>query len=288
MEYSKMINEKLEKKIKAQVKLDRSVDKEIESFCKEYHLWVAKKNKEKKKPITIIAEGDSWFRYPIGKAIIFQLEQQLKTKILNLAAPGDEVREMLSLKQRKRLIRELKKGPGKNQTFDFFLFSGGGNDLVGRDRFHKWLHPYEKGMKPTDVLNRKTLDTAFGILEYGYRDIIGIRDDFSPKTHLILHSYDFAIPDGKGVCFKGPWLKPGLKMRKVPKKMRRKVVKLFLEEFDTLLDRVGLMQNRVTIVQTQGTLEDDEWANEIHPKNRGFKKIAKLFRKEITDSNTFR
>jgi len=281
MGYSKKLKASLERQIRDQVRLDIQADKEIETLCEKYHLWVDKKNKENKKPTTIIAEGDSWFRYPIGKAVIFCLEQDLKIKILNLAAPGDEVREMLSLKQRKLLIRELKKGPTEKQKFDFFLFSGGGNDLLGSDRFHKWLHPYRKWMKPKDILNWKTLEKAFDLLEFGYKEIINIRDVYSPKTRLLLHSYDFAIPNGRGVCGKGPWLKPGLDMRAVPVKMHKKVVKLFLQNFDSLLDRIAEQNKRVNIVQTQGTLNDDDWANEIHPKNRGFRKISNLFMSDI-------
>lgn len=281
MNFSKRLQTDLKKRVRSQIRTEARIDKEINASCEKYRSWVEAEIKAGKKPVTIIAEGDSWGRYIVGKAVVYQLEKLLKTEILNLASPGDEVREMMSPKQRERLIRELKKGPAKRQKYDFFFFSGGGNDLVGVDRFHFWLHPYQQGMTAKDVLNKDTIKAAFTLLDLQYNELIEIRDTHSPNTHLLFHAYDFAIPDGRGVCGKGPWLEPGLKMRKVPANMRREVVKLFLQGFDALLDKIANKHKKITVVPTQGTLKDEEWANELHPKNPGFKKIAKRFVEEI-------
>ncbi len=281
MEFSKKLQTELKKNIKGGIKSEILIDRELDGFCEKYRGWVDVEKRAGRKPITIIAEGDSWFRYVVGKGIVFYLERLLKTEILNLASPGDEVRQMLSPKQKNRLIRELKRGPAKRQKYDYFLFSGGGNDLVGIDRFYKWLNPYVVGMQAKDVLNKNTMKIAFGLLEMGYEEVIEIRNTHSPKTQLLFNAYDFAIPDGRGVCGKGPWMEPGLVTRNVPVKMRREVVKLFLTELDKLLKRIAKRNQLVTVVQTQGTLADNEWANELHPKNRGFKKIAKVFARAI-------
>ncbi len=64
--------------------------------------------------------------------------------------------------------------------------------------------------------------------------------------------------------------------------MRKEVVKLFLQKFDVFLDRIASKSNNITIIQTQGTLKTlKEWDNELHPKNLGFKQMARLFELEI-------
>ncbi len=277
MEYSKKLQEKVNQQIRSNLKLESQIDKEIDYFCQCYRDWYQAETKSGHKPISILAEGDSWFRYIIGKGIIYYLENELETDILNLAFPGDEAREILSAKQKKRIIKELKAGPKSRQKFDYFLFSAGGNDLVGVDRFHKWLNDYQKGMSPKALINHKNLKAAFSLLQQDYQELIDIRDQYSPKTQLIFHNYDFAIPDGRGVCGLGPWLKPDLEMRKIPVRLRREVVTLFLKEFAKLLKRIAKQNTAITIVQTQGTLKDSEWANELHPTNRGFKQLAKCF-----------
>lgn len=117
--------------------------------------------------------------------MIVQLEKLLNINIQNLASPGDEAREMLSPKQLTRLAKLLKRGPTKGWKYDCMLFSGGGNDLIGKDQFHKWLNPYKKGMTAMEVLNQTAIKGAFIVLEESYIELIEIRDANSPKTHGI-------------------------------------------------------------------------------------------------------
>ncbi|MEQ8952550.1 MAG: hypothetical protein RL120_00315 [Gammaproteobacteria bacterium] len=226
----------------------------------------------------IIAEGDSWFLYMVGRALIDHLEQKLDINILNLAFPGDEVGGMMSGKQRQRLVRELKKGAAAGKKFEFLLFSGGGNDLVGAETFYKWLLPWVPGTSDLkNTINWTTFNAMLEILSIGYQDVIDIRDQVSPDTVLVFHGYDFAPPNGKGVCGLGPWLEPGLEQRNIPKSYRAEVVKLFLAHFDQWLRGFAASNHNIVVVPTQGTLTPQEWANELHPGNRGFAKIAARF-----------
>ena len=42
-----------------------------------------------------------------------------------------------------------------------------------------------------------------------------------------------------------------------------------------------LPSNRFVMVDTQGVLVPSDWANELHPKSEGFKKIAAKFASEL-------
>lgn len=283
MEISKPMQRSIKSHFRTRATIERRAEKEIQRSCERYHNWCDEQKKLKNKPLTIIAEGDSWFRYVVGKAVIFQLEKLLKIEIQNLASPGDEVSQMLAPRQLKRLAILLKRGPTRGWKYDCMLFSGGGNDLVGKDRFHKWLNPYKRGMTPKQLINQKALKAELTVIESSYEELIAIRNKHSANTHLFFHGYDFAIPDGRRVCWLGPWMEPGLELRGIPKNKRREVVKLFLEQFDRVLDKVARKNKLVTVIPTQGTLADDEWANELHPSNNGFKKIAKVFQTKIEE-----
>lgn len=281
MEYPARMKDDIKRHFRSRASIARQAEKQIEKSCERYHAWCDEQKSLSQKPLTIIAGGDSWFRYVIGKAVIFQLSKLLKLEIQNLASPGDEVDEMLAPKQLMRLAKLLKRGPAHGWKYDCMLFSGGGNDLVGRDRFHRWLHPYKANMTPAQIINKQTLSAKLSIIAASYQELIDIRDKNSAKTHLFFHAYDFAIPDGSRACWLGPWLEPGLELRKIPKSKRRDVVKLLLKEFDTMLDKLVRNSQRVTVIQTQGVLTDHEWANELHPTNHGFRNVAKVFEAEI-------
>ena len=283
MEYTKSSKDSLRARNRQNRRTERVIQRDIEDGINAYHDWFKKQLQFKEPPITILAEGDSWFNYSLaGEDVIDHLQRLLRIKIENLSAPGDEAREMLSGRQKARLERELQQGPDQGLRYDFLLFSGGGNDLVGKDRFYRWFHDYKKGMQPKEVLNDAAITRALNLLGVSYKELIKIRDTHSPKTHIIFNAYDFAVPNGKGVCGYGPWLKCGLKQRKIPKAMRREVVKLLLKKFARSLDSLARKHQRITVAQTQGTLpKKKHWDNEIHPTSEGFKKIARIFQQEI-------
>ena len=71
-------------------------------------------------------------------------------------------------------------------------------------------------MPPAGLIHQPRFDAALALVRAGYEDLIALRDQLSPTTHLVFHGYDFAIPDGRGICHLGPWLKPTFDLRKFP------------------------------------------------------------------------
>ena len=263
--------------VRSNLVYERHVDRDTEKRIADYRTRMSTEFAQAakgKRPRCILAEGDSWFRYVVGKGALFYVDARPGNEVLNLASPGDEVRDMMTPMQIKRLKQQLKRGPTRGRKYDAFLFSGGGNDLLGQGRFRVWLNEYQNGMSAKEVINTRSLNRIMRYLEDRYEEIVDFRNELSPKTSMYLHNYDFAQPTGKGVCGNGPWLHPGLMERKVPVAMHSDVVAEFLKVFSRMLKRVDKNNNGVTLVNTQGTLQPHEWANEIHPKNAGFKKIG--------------
>ena len=99
MDYSTRLSNDLKAQRKRQIRLEVRTEKERDKLCSKYHSWVADERKASRAPLTILAEGDSWFRYPVGFGLIYHLEKLLGLEILNLASAGDETGDMLSIKQ---------------------------------------------------------------------------------------------------------------------------------------------------------------------------------------------
>lgn len=239
-----------------------------------------------RKPLQILAEGDSWFDYPVpffGGSIVPRLEDLLGVPILNMAKAGDEVRFMLGVEERKLLSERLTSGCPAGGAWDVLLFSGGGNDIVA-DPMALWIRDYDAQLTPAEHVHTTRFKAAIALVLAGYEDLIEIRNRLSPNTHLIFHGYDFAIPDGRGVCHLGPWLKPTFDLRKFPSTaFAAQVVQCMLEQFAAALQRLHNPVRGVTFLRTQGTLppQASSWHNELHPSKAGFKQFARMFQVTI-------
>jgi hypothetical protein len=235
-------------------------------------------------PLQIFAEGDSWFDYPpfvFKGGIIPRLERRLGVPILNLAKAGDEVRYMLGVEERLELIERLTEGCPAGGPWDVLLFSGGGNDIVDNP-MALWVRDFDPAVPPASLINGPRFDAALALVRAGYEDLITLRNELSPTTHLVFQGYDFAIPDGRGVCFLGPWLEPTFELRKFPmagpRTAARAVVRAMLERFAAMLTQLAT-EPGVTFINGQGTLtpQTASWHNELHPSSDGFDDFAELF-----------
>lgn len=239
------------------------------------------------KPLQVFAEGDSWFDYPVpffGGGVIPRLEGKLGVPILNLAKAGDEVRYMLGVEERKLLIQQFTSGCPAGGAWDVVLFSGGGNDIVDNP-MALWIKDFDASIRLLLHINQPRLDAALALVRAGYEDLIALRDMLSPSTHLVFHAYDFAIPDGRGLCHYGPWLKPTFDLRGFPNRDSAfQVTKELLRQFASMLQSLQAAHpSKVTLINGQGTLTalPSSWHNELHPTKDGFKIFAELFHQTL-------
>ena len=141
-----------------------------------------------------------------------------------------------------------------------------------------WIRDWIRRAPPAEQIHPPRLYAALALVRAGYEDLIALRDRLSPSTHLVLHDYDFAIPDGRGVCFLGPWLKPTFELRVSAQAAAFAVVKAMLQQFAARLAALAGKPG-VTLHDGQGTLvpQKSSWHNELHPSRAGFDQFADKF-----------
>ncbi|MBN9257895.1 MULTISPECIES: SGNH/GDSL hydrolase family protein [unclassified Mesorhizobium] len=243
------------------------------------------KVKSRNTPYTMLAQGDSWFDYPLtGNTlpyartdVIAQLGKMGSTppKILNLAHHGDAATEEMSLPKQERMITALRdRANWLHGKPDAILFSAGGNDIAG-NQFCIFLD-FNDGH--STGLNADRFNKALGIVEACYLALFALRDRLAPGVPVFSHCYDFPIPNGVSPWCIGPWLKPSIDFCNWTVPQGKAIVHDALVAFRVMLKRLESdAANNFHVVETQGILKPADWANELHPHPAGFKKIAQKF-----------
>lgn len=245
-------------------------------------------------PLIIVADGDSWFDYPLPLIGHTDVADSLKSQgtltpaMMKLAHYGDSTTVLMGVTKRQRLVEYI--SDPTHGPIDVIMFSGGGNDLVG-DQFRFWLkNAADVNSDPTKGVNDELLTDILGVINGAYFELIRIRNQYASDATLLLHAYDFAIPTGIGACpFAGPWLRPSLVEQGWPDiGQGRQIVKTILEAFKSGLKNLSATNENVVLVETQGTLSSNDWANELHPNPGGFDKLAARFRSTLQNIPKFK
>jgi hypothetical protein len=247
----------------------------------------------------LVAAGDSWFDYPFCD-VLKVLEDNYGYNVESAAHAGDP-KEAMAYQggQLEEFARCLEKVLAHGITPKAILLSGGGDDIAGREfgtllnnatsSISGWNSEIVDGVVNERILTAyKSILTSINIL---------CESDLKKTVPILVHGYDYPVPDGRGFGggwpFPGPWLEPG-----------------FREKLFTRLDRnVGLLRNlidgfngmlaalvkepafgNVSYVDLRGTLSTtldndqykDWWANELHPTEKGFDAVTAKFAAELS------
>jgi hypothetical protein len=245
----------------------------------------------------IVAEGDSWFLHPLLEDTLDWLGKDYA--ISSLSAAGDRLREMLIQND---FVNEI-----VHEHPQFFLLSGGGNDILGEESFKYCLKPYiqgSPGVEPGRLIRHLFYDKLDEVL-HSYRRVfkrIGEHPDIAriyDKEHplqILIHGYDYVIP---GLVRKGHWLRvkmleKGIRNPLDQNAITRLLINRLNEGVQSLAEefhRTATFQ--VHYVNLRGTLEQKAgndifeqkklWYDEIHPTSEGYQYVADKFRQKIED-----
>jgi hypothetical protein len=131
------------------------------------------------KKYRLLADGDSWFDYPLGKDVLDYLNNFFQHAVTKLAKAGSTLNELVygpdelfksdPSQGKTRLTIVVEKL--RKQQFDAFLCSGGGNDIAGPEFFSFINHAASELPNP----NRSVLDGVVnGTFRKAYEDMIEV------------------------------------------------------------------------------------------------------------------
>jgi len=246
----------------------------------------------------LIAEGDSWFDYPFN-SVLGELEN-LSYEIESVAHKGDTAEEMAyDPGQLAKLAGLFDKLEQRGEVPRAILLSGGGNDVAGTE-LSVVLNHKQSGLPA--VNDDVAKGVILGRLRVALASVIGAvselsRRSFGRKVPVLVHGYDYPVPDGRGYIggfwvLPGPWLEPAFRLKGYADMSER--VSVMSDLIDRFNDMVASLPGQpglehVIYVNLRRTLSNElegrrykkDWANELHPTDLGFKNVAAEFHRTI-------
>jgi hypothetical protein len=248
--------------------------------------------------LTGIAEGDSWFDYAPSWLedatkgdLINQLNLSKQLNLLRVARAGDTLENMVygtkydkDYRPEKSQFEKTLELISKHQP-QFFLFSGGGNDIAGAE-LESFLNHADSGL---ELLRKSHLDYILGkIFPKIFEDLIKKTTKAAPDIQIFFHGYGHAIPDGRAVTrvagfdFVGPWLRPAFARKRINEVTQaQEIIRTLIDSFNEMLAEIANRHSNVHYIDLRPIIDDEDWANELHLTVNGYEKVAREFIQQI-------
>jgi lysophospholipase L1-like esterase len=243
----------------------------------------------------LLAEGDSWFAWGYlnvkpSPNVLTSMDFGKPTATISYAYSGDTVGDMVRMTAGAGFLLEM-----RNRRFKAMLLSGGGNDRFDAIRFGHILQPAGAGdpADPDSYVKWGAVDDLIAYVSKNYAEIISWRShalSMNKTTPYVFHTYDWPMPrpakaEVMGLPAVGTWLYKPLVDVGAPADLRHEIIKRVanrvlkaISDFHDPVAGIYVVDTRgSTTPALPGTAGDSkDWANEVHPNESGYAKIARL------------
>jgi len=227
----------------------------------------------------ILAEGDSWFNLPAGLWPPTCIDVLSRTHdVRSIAHWSHTLEGMLAARQYEQPLR--------SGNFARFLFSGGGNDVLGS--LGTYLKRHQDGdTNPANAPNyvKSTFSGKLDEIIAGFRRLAADVRAMGPAgTVLFVHGYANAIPRRNG-----PYLGRRLAAQgfdpDTTRELSRAIVAHLISRFNEALRHFASTTANVVYVDMRSAMTVSDWnTDEIHPKETGSLKIAARFAQALAEN----
>lgn len=234
----------------------------------------------RRSPLRVCAGGDSWINIVIevsrylgyNKTFFDILEGYYQTA--TSAWPGHSFDEMIEQKPFRVHV--------DTGMYDYFVFSGGGNEVLGGCALTKLLKDRSAALgsvRPEDFLHMDRLETVLDKLKSGYADIAEYVLTQAPRTQLLTHGYDYPVAHSDGPWFGRPFVKRNYQIE-ADRDLIRSILAYLIDRFYAFLQEIDDEYPNVTVVDIRNVVRG-RWTDEFHPDLEASKDIAGYYRNVI-------
>jgi hypothetical protein len=235
----------------------------------------------------ILAEGDSWFSHPLVKTPIHVLQDN-GYNIVNLAKAGDTLEDMLAKRQYAPFLR--------TGGVSHFLFSGGGNDVLGELRSLcnqiSFSHTDPKNPAHVAFYVKPDFKAVLRLLRARYVRLIDDVRSISPGTRLMLNGYAYARAMAHGAFIGDDFEFLGFDLAHQPQHVQLawSIIRSMVDQFNVMLENLATNTSSVSYHDLRPVVsqsDDRDWFDaELHPSRRAAKRIAQVFANDLPEPAT--
>ena len=269
--------------------------------------------------IGVLAEGDSWFTWPLhpweGPTLVAALEQRRRGErpvaAVSVANPGAHIATMASHDNEDLALACNVDWLGRRGSYDAVLLSAGGNDMLDDASLRELLpHPsqrdpgtrYEHGF-----LDRARFEVRLAAIARHYRWLFanlpplvfalpGESAQPARRLPILVHGYADAVPRNTakrflGIVGVGPWLGRRMTTIGVPTATQRVIARTMVGAFNTMLsdlaDETNAKANAraaVRYLDLRGEIGADDFDDEIHLRTAARRRVAHRFAAELYEA----
>ena len=243
----------------------------------------------------LLAEGDSWFAWGYlnlkpSPNVLTAMDFVKRTATLCYAYSGDTVGDMARMTASVGFRLEM-----RNRRFKAMLLSGGGNDLFDSIRFGHILQRAGAAdpADPDSYVKWGAVNDLIAYVSKNYAEVISWRShalSMNKTTPYVFHTYDWPLPrpakaQVMGMPAVGTWLHKPLVDVDAPLDLRPEIIKRVANKVLAAILNFHDPAAGIYVVDTRGattpalpgsTGNSNDWANEVHPNESGYAKVAAL------------
>lgn len=239
-------------------------------ICKRYRRKKFLKKRKNPGTITIVSEGDSWFQYPLLlEDTIDHLMNDERFAICSLGEAGGLLKDMVAKREFTQPIHDY--------NAQFFLVSGGGNDMVDGHGIRRFINKPRNSFDLQDLINHSALFRFGETMQQHYATLFQSALATQPKLNIICHGYSYAIPND------GRWLgRPMAEMGIKDLELQRRVMNHIVDKLNQAVSKTARdFAGKVTYIDMRDLVPENGWYDEFHPTNRYFGAVAEEIRQVI-------
>ena len=213
----------------------------------------------------IVAEGDSWFQYPFLLSDVVDVLME-KYAVNCICAAGDTVENMVRSGEYLQAIADEKPA--------LFVFSGGGNDLVGNGKLRTILRRFSSGAAPEALIDDAVFNGVLSTVIEGFETVVRDVARRFPGLRVLSHGYDHPRN-----LENGPWIWPYMQEKEIAVDMARKVIAVMLDRLNDRLAQLSRRHPHFVHLRVIGSVGDNSssWYDALHPRDPGYRRVADHF-----------